>query len=539
MEYSASAHQDIFTLSPSPLLVRQHTKPPWKLQASPTLWNKGFEWAFSNGLILLVDKADSPMEMKRSTNPHTDAQELQNRLTGDTTAATGPVYILSPKTLDLYFPCPKDEVLVRYAYYSAYRESMKAMVRETGERSLRSVGERRLGATVKVTGSSGIGKSFFLTFCLIIRLLEGKRTIYQQKDSNEVHVFDSTGHHLLPKEHYTTNLDMDSSIIAISDAAPESRNMIGSVGARDWPILYSAVADTKRYKIFTKGSRPRALNMDIPTKLELDILNSVLKIFHSAFESSRLDYLYTHFNPSLTFLKQLSAQSLDPSFRKIIDKAKDIVRKKHALLPLMGLELFDDTDSKQGTESLSRIVVLRPTKNTDMGSILCPVSWSASYEYVAATTTIWFLLSRAAAELGSERAKDFRKMLESRGRQVNGEGVKKAWEGYMELRWGAGMGDVLLKEVLFGGGVEVVMDEIWEEKPWLLLEIERRRKQREGELNLELELSVSRKRGWGEKGGSGNDATVEERIKRAKEDVVQDETEEEDRDTHTRERVGL
>lgn len=134
----------------APLLLPRH--PFSRLVCS--IWGKGFQWAFEQGLFLVVDK--KRMELKGSSDPSHDAVRLQDRLTTGTSSRIkpkkAPILVMSNEALDLVFPCGKDRILVRDAYYEAYDQCMKSLGSIGGTNSNDSA------PGVLLTGHPGIGK---------------------------------------------------------------------------------------------------------------------------------------------------------------------------------------------------------------------------------------------------------------------------------------------------------------------------------------------------------------------------------------------
>ncbi|RPA72266.1 hypothetical protein BJ508DRAFT_314884 [Ascobolus immersus RN42] len=372
---------------------------------SQTIWGKGFEWAFSEGLILTINPRDARMQMTPSTSPPADALELQKRLAGITVGTNGLVFVLSQKKLGISFPCRDTEVLIRDAYYTAFRLCMQHVDQSR---------ERWRIPGVLLRGSLGIGKSYFITFCLIMRLLQGHPTAFQDCSGNILRLFTETGcQNMIRDKHEESDLDEDPTVIALCDSVPDVR-LLSSHTGREWPIvcaapalgsLYSPVLcsrDMPEFRSFRKTCWPEEIYMDVPTRFELTIMHSVLRIWGSHLTAPEFQTFVTHFNPSLHILAKASSGSGGDWSRNfdfvhsryivnLIAKAKCILRGKKDPIDL---GVFDD----QPYEREETIVVLRPLEKSGG---YCSVSRSGGD--AVPTRMLWLVLARAAEEVRWEK----------------------------------------------------------------------------------------------------------------------------------------
>jgi hypothetical protein len=94
-------------------------------------------------------------------------------------------------------PCDADELLVR----GAYREMYDVLVADQEGRMKHVQAKRKIPVFKKfslILGQPGIGKTWFLSYALVRRLLEGKPTIFQAANGvTDIVDFTETTHYLI------------------------------------------------------------------------------------------------------------------------------------------------------------------------------------------------------------------------------------------------------------------------------------------------------------------------------------------------------
>lgn len=237
----------------------------------------------------------------RSKKPRKHSAVFQKRLCGNKSGSGWPefpIFVLSSdndKTLQ--FPCRRDKILLRDCYFEAY---CIAVARLEGKNHNSPTGMSNEDATtgVLLTGNPGIGrfhlrcvlfqtllggdntnllslcflgKSVFLSFCLVLRLLLALPTAFQLDGDTSVLLLTGQGSYDIISAKSRTILDEDPSVIALCDSEPAGQ-LMGGRCYRSWPILYASSPNPNLYKRFKKKCSSYTIYMDIWLLRDLNIL---------------------------------------------------------------------------------------------------------------------------------------------------------------------------------------------------------------------------------------------------------------------------
>ncbi|RPA72257.1 hypothetical protein BJ508DRAFT_335202 [Ascobolus immersus RN42] len=396
-----------------------------------TVWGKGLKWAFKNGLIQMIDPYCKPLSVERCapTEVERNALEFQHRLTSDRPspdARTMP-YVLRFRDLELRFPgkAGDSDVLVREGFYQAYREIGMLDGRKKFARP----------PAVTFTGNRGSGKSSFLKFCLLVRLLEGRPTAFQDAESMVV-LFHHEGVQSIWKESDSTELDRDRQVVALCDALPDERLMLGLNIRHNWGIVATSRPDCQipGYKKYDLCRRPSVVvRLPIPEHDELYILQYVLEIWGRVFTPVEFTTLCTYFSPNLQQLARYANYlSEGHDFENLVSLVtSDLVDEaKRAIVattkPANRLSVFLQNENLISTFKSPSIVLERAVTVKGKISHICDV----------ASPVMWAVLARAAVERLWERADAPEGVVDARMVTAAPRFINECWYLFAQLHKG-------------------------------------------------------------------------------------------------------
>ncbi|RPA87099.1 hypothetical protein BJ508DRAFT_357552 [Ascobolus immersus RN42] len=370
------------------------------------IWSKGLVWAFEVGLIQVVTKGIPGVH--KSGCPERHALILEDRLKNDARLGyewpSSPAFILGDTIKGckdyMEYPNQKDSFIVRECYYELFRRTSTVSV---GRKCKARVFEGAETKAILLTGQSHVGKSTFLTFALVMRLLLGQPTAYQHEKptrfGTKLLLLTEEGCYYISSQKDKTRFDLDRSVLALCDSEPEAGYWADS--KRIWPIVYASPPHKTHYADFIqKQPSTKVLFMDIWTHPELLLVNSCGGCL---FSNSEMAELSKKFKPSPSLLEEMLALSyqnqhgisFDQFLRKyekdLISKAAIQLAKAKDSLSVEDLWLGCDTDGKFS------LAVMRPVIPGVDGKMDRITSLSSHFRIVISTDYLYHVLSQAAA----------------------------------------------------------------------------------------------------------------------------------------------
>jgi hypothetical protein len=154
-------------------------------------------------------------------------------------------------------PCREDELLVR----GAYKEMYDILVAHQEDRLKHIQVPERIPNRkniILILGQPGIGKTCFLTYVLIRRLLEGKPTIFQVFDgdfTNATHyLINGNGVHQMPRSPSVPEMD-NPDIWVLADQKPVGAPRL--VGDHSWLVVVTSEPGEANHENLVKHFSPR------------------------------------------------------------------------------------------------------------------------------------------------------------------------------------------------------------------------------------------------------------------------------------------
>jgi len=189
----------------------------------------------------------------RDTNPHingqmwTAAKLSLSDITGEDQLEDG------------YLPCEADELLVRKAYVEMYDILLNVQEDRLKyiQKSERIPNWKKF---ILILGQPGIGKTWFLSYVLVRRLLEGKPTVFQLAKFDSASKSNST--HCLLDENGVRQIDSASidklrnpDIWVLADQKPVGAPRLA--GGRNWLVVVTSSPRESNYHYLVKEYGPR------------------------------------------------------------------------------------------------------------------------------------------------------------------------------------------------------------------------------------------------------------------------------------------
>ncbi|KAA8895004.1 hypothetical protein FN846DRAFT_912250, partial [Sphaerosporella brunnea] len=162
-------------------------------------------------------------------------------------------------TDDGLLPCATNNMLVRVAYEEAYR-FLTEHERDAGSGSSNNSKRRNvLDRAAIITGHPGIGKTWFLSFVLVHRLLNGQKTVFQYENKCGVcHIlFDGRGAKIIDSLRDVVRMDPD--IWALCDRKP--LDIAACIGEHNWFVIVATPPKTNNVKSLVKNHSAVTLYM--------------------------------------------------------------------------------------------------------------------------------------------------------------------------------------------------------------------------------------------------------------------------------------
>ncbi|KAA8914385.1 hypothetical protein FN846DRAFT_915770 [Sphaerosporella brunnea] len=186
---------------------------------------------------------------------------------------------------DGLLPCATNNMLVRVAYEEAYR-FLTEHERDAGF-DPRDKSNRRnvLDRAAIITGHPGIGKTWFLSFVLVQRLLNGQKTVvqYAPEDSENkcggCHIlFDGRGAKIIDSLRDVVRMDPD--IWALCDRKP--LDIAACIGQHNWFVVVATSPKTNNVKSLVKNHSAVTLYMALWNWAEMVCTEYALPLFPSS-----------------------------------------------------------------------------------------------------------------------------------------------------------------------------------------------------------------------------------------------------------------
>ena len=227
---------------------------PLKDSIEPTLkFLHGLLWGQEKRLLNTIFSDFQHPSWNRDTNPHINSDDTRTavKLTLRRIASTAE-----------FLPCGESELLVR----NAYRE-MYDILLEAQELRMKYLNKDepipRCDRIILILGQPGIGKTWFLSYVLVRRLLEGKRTIFQEGENPSGDSMFTTAAHYLINGNGVSKMDKEQIDSALDKAeiwVLADQNPFGvpqKAKYHKWLVVVTSSPQKDNYKQIVRDYSPR------------------------------------------------------------------------------------------------------------------------------------------------------------------------------------------------------------------------------------------------------------------------------------------